>query len=329
MSESSATASPTPSRPPSSSDPMTRRQLFATASGQLHIGPAYVPVEATPGALNVGHGHVIPRPDGVRARCGGPGLCRECSQDMARQRTEGTVDVHVSGSVARVTIAADVRKLAEALRAAAEEAALAWPPRRPAEAGAKPGAQAGRPPLVLIESPYAGDVARNERYARACLADSLARGEAPLASHLPYTQPGVLDDTNPAERRQGIEAGLAWGARATLTAVYDDLGVTEGMRQGIARAKAEGRPVVFRQLPGKVGEPFDPEPPRPTSCENCGTSYDACTDRIMRGRGAAACCRACYSTDRHAAIPWEQWRRRQQTRDAEGARPTDSEGVTP
>jgi len=214
----------------------------------------------TPGALNVGHGHVIPRPDGVRARCGGPGLCRECSRDLARQRAKGTVDVHVSGSVARVTITADVHKLAEALRAAAEEVARVWPPQRPdAEAAAKPGAEAGRPPLVLIESPYAGDVARNERYARACLADSLARGEAPFASHLLYTQPGVLDDADPAERRQGIEAGLAWGARATLTAVYDDLGITEGMRQGIARAEAEGRPVEVRQLAGWD----DPEPARP------------------------------------------------------------------
>ena len=124
---------------------------------------------------------------------------------------------------------------------------------------AKPGAEAGRTPLVLIESPYAGDVARNERYARACLADSLARGEAPFASHILYTQPGVLDDTDPAERHQGIQAGLAWGANATLTAVYDDLGITEGMRQGIARAEAEGRPVEVRQLAGWDA----PEPARP------------------------------------------------------------------
>ncbi len=124
MSESSATASPTPSSSPSpSGDGMTRRQLFASAAGKLRLGPAYVPAEATPDALNVGHGHVIPRPDGVRARCGGPGLCRECSQGMARQDTKGTVDVHVSGSVARVTITASIHKLAEVLRAAAEEVA--------------------------------------------------------------------------------------------------------------------------------------------------------------------------------------------------------------
>lgn len=33
---------------------------------------------------NVGHGHVFPRPDGVRARCGGPGFCKECSRDKVR-----------------------------------------------------------------------------------------------------------------------------------------------------------------------------------------------------------------------------------------------------
>lgn len=31
---------------------------------------------------NTGHGHVWQRPDGVRARCGGPGICSECSSDL-------------------------------------------------------------------------------------------------------------------------------------------------------------------------------------------------------------------------------------------------------
>ena len=63
--------------------------------------------------------------------------------------------------------------------------------------------------LVIVESPYAGDVEENVRYARACLADCLARGEAPFASHLLYTQPGVLDDDVPGERALGIAAGFA------------------------------------------------------------------------------------------------------------------------
>lgn len=70
--------------------------------------------------------------------------------------------------------------------------------------------------LVVIESPFAGDVAKNETYARRALADSLARGEAPLASHLLYTQPGVLDDTDYVQRERGISAGLAWGVKAEV-----------------------------------------------------------------------------------------------------------------
>lgn len=46
---------------------------------------------------------------------------------------------------------------------------------------------------VILESPFAGHVESNIEYARACIRDSLLRGEAPLASHLLYTQPGILD----------------------------------------------------------------------------------------------------------------------------------------
>lgn len=29
-----------------------------------------------------GHGHVIPNPSGLKARCGGPGLCPECAAEL-------------------------------------------------------------------------------------------------------------------------------------------------------------------------------------------------------------------------------------------------------
>jgi len=67
---------------------------------------------------------------------------------------------------------------------------------------------------VIVESPYKGNLIQrwfNRRYARACLHDCLRRGEAPFASHLLYTQPGVLRDGVALEREQGIRAGLAWG----------------------------------------------------------------------------------------------------------------------
>ena len=100
--------------------------------------------------------------------------------------------------------------------------------------------------LVIIESPYAGDVEKNMQYARACMRDSIKRGEAPYASHLLLTQ--VLDDTKEHEREKGIEIGLLWGARADVTAVYDDLGISPGMSKGIQRAIAERRPVQIRSI---------------------------------------------------------------------------------
>jgi hypothetical protein len=102
--------------------------------------------------------------------------------------------------------------------------------------------------LVCIESPYAGDVEANLTYGRACLADCLRRGEAPIASHLLYTQPGVLDDTVLAERMQGIHAGFAWNKHAEATVVYMDRGISRGMQYGIDAAKAAGRPVEYRTL---------------------------------------------------------------------------------
>lgn len=35
---------------------------------------------------NTGHGHVWARPDGVKARCGGPGICSVCSRDFHEHR---------------------------------------------------------------------------------------------------------------------------------------------------------------------------------------------------------------------------------------------------
>lgn len=100
--------------------------------------------------------------------------------------------------------------------------------------------------LVIIESPYAGDIAANESYARACLLDCLRRGEAPIASHLLHTQ--VLDDMQPDERKLGIEAGLAWYRVADKCVVYTDRGVSGGMAKGIERANRYGVPVEYRTL---------------------------------------------------------------------------------
>lgn len=102
--------------------------------------------------------------------------------------------------------------------------------------------------LVIVESPYAGDIESNVLYARRAVRDALLRGESPIASHLLYTQPGILDDSIPAERQLGIDAGLAWRAVAHASVVYADLGISGGMQYGIDAARKSGRPVEIRYL---------------------------------------------------------------------------------
>lgn len=102
--------------------------------------------------------------------------------------------------------------------------------------------------LVIVETPYAGNIDRHVRYARACMRDCLLLGEAPFASHLLYTQDGVLRDAVPEERSLGIEAGLAWGSVAAATVVYIDLGISEGMGKGISRANEQNRAVEYRRI---------------------------------------------------------------------------------
>lgn len=106
---------------------------------------------------------------------------------------------------------------------------------------------------VVLESPYAGDIAANTEYARACMHDCLLRGEAPIASHLLYTQRGILRDDVPHECALGIEAGLIWAQCAEKSTVYIDRGISGGMKAAVARAEKEGRPVEYRTLrPTKI-----------------------------------------------------------------------------
>lgn len=99
---------------------------------------------------------------------------------------------------------------------------------------------------VIIESPYAGDVARNKAYLQRCIRDCIARGESPYASHQMLTD--ALDDTNPAEREQGIKAGFAWRAMSLYTVVYIDYGTSRGMQCGIEAAHEIQHPIEYRKI---------------------------------------------------------------------------------
>lgn len=102
--------------------------------------------------------------------------------------------------------------------------------------------------LVVIESPYAGNVLENLAYAKACVKDCLARGESPYASHLFFTLDGLLDDTKPEERELGIRAGLQWAMSAKATCLYIDRGLSSGMARGVANALQCKRPIEVRSL---------------------------------------------------------------------------------
>lgn len=101
---------------------------------------------------------------------------------------------------------------------------------------------------VVLESPYSGDVTRNLYYARRAMRDCLLRGEAPYASHLLYTQPGVLDDTVLEEREMGMSAGWEWIECADYSVVYIDYGISRGMQRGIAVAQQLGKEVYYRRI---------------------------------------------------------------------------------
>ena len=101
---------------------------------------------------------------------------------------------------------------------------------------------------VILESPYSGLVPLNIAYLRACLRDSVLRGESPYASHALLTQPGVLRDEVLAEREAGIAAGFVWRPFAKLTAFYEDLGWSSGMNRAFADCEDRNLPYERRTL---------------------------------------------------------------------------------
>lgn len=106
---------------------------------------------------------------------------------------------------------------------------------------------------VIIESPYQGlndaERHRNIRYARAAIRDSVLKGEAPIASHLLFTQPGILKDWVVEERIKGMQAGWNWFSSADAVIAYVDFGTSNGMADGIALATRMRVPIEMRRIP--------------------------------------------------------------------------------
>lgn len=110
------------------------------------------------------------------------------------------------------------------------------------------------PRLVVLESPFRGantlELERNISYARACVRDCALRGEAVQASHLLYTQDGILDDTTTRERELGIYLGSAWRRVADMTVFYTDHGWSVGMLEAFRGVLADGLEYRIRAISG-------------------------------------------------------------------------------
>jgi len=80
---------------------------------------------------------------------------------------------------------------------------------------------------VIVESPFDGNSrgkSENLKFAKACMKDSLERGEAPVMFHKLYPQAagGPLPETAKG-RQRGLDASQQWFGAAEKLVVYDDL----------------------------------------------------------------------------------------------------------
>lgn len=101
---------------------------------------------------------------------------------------------------------------------------------------------------VILESPFAGDRARNKAYLQLCIRDCILRKETPYASHQMLTE--ALDDSDPEQRAVGIEAG--WSMRAVIkrAVFYLDFGWSGGMLAAKELYDAEKFPYEERRIYG-------------------------------------------------------------------------------
>lgn len=110
---------------------------------------------------------------------------------------------------------------------------------------------------VVIESPYAAikeknlTVEDNLKYCKLCVEHSIHNGEAPFAGHLIF--PTVLNDDDPVERSIGIACHASYIPQCHVVAFYVDLGISDGMREGLRIAIESYSTVVFRTLHGDIG----------------------------------------------------------------------------
>lgn len=93
--------------------------------------------------------------------------------------------------------------------------------------------------FVILEVPDREDL----RFLKFCIADCLARYEAPFVLER-YAQALVTKRDVP----KALQAAIEIASRADATIVYTNFGITPAMNNGIRAAEEAGRPIEYRVL---------------------------------------------------------------------------------
>ena len=106
-------------------------------------------------------------------------------------------------------------------------------------------------PIVILESPYSGDIERNVKYGQRAMLDARGRGETVIMPHLLWTQHPdckthfISDDDKLHTAATGRQAALKQieelrripGAKVVF---YMDYGVSHGMSPAFKQCRREG-----------------------------------------------------------------------------------------
>lgn len=113
--------------------------------------------------------------------------------------------------------------------------------------------------VVLLESPFSGNIQRNVAYTQRAMADSRQRNEAPIITHLLWTQhhekaDHFVSDYDPKYtlpnlgRESALEQLKAIRRRVHKVVFLVDYGYSNGMKHGLEHCKKEGIPYEERKL---------------------------------------------------------------------------------
>lgn len=119
--------------------------------------------------------------------------------------------------------------------------------------------------VILVESPYAGDIQRNSEYARRAMLHVIEQGHTPIVPHLLYPQ--VLDDSDPLQRERALEMCAELREQAEEVWFFIDYGMSSGMLRArdeleftVALVRAGSR--SFKEVVTKRIEIGENPPPR-------------------------------------------------------------------